>query len=102
MHGTLPNILKKSLKLRVVDSGDDEGTMAELYALEGPQYSLESYGVFFTASPKHADGIVVVGAVTKNMKAALQSAYNLTPNPKIVIACGDKAINGDKRFPEVV
>jgi Ni,Fe-hydrogenase III small subunit len=95
-------MLQKSLKLRVVDAGDDEGTMAELYALEGPQYSLESYGIFFTASPKHADGVVVVGAITKNMKAALQSAYDLTPHPKVVIACGDKAIHGDKRFPEVV
>lgn len=102
IQGSMPTILKKSLKLRVVDAGDDEGTMAELYALEGPQYNLESYGIFFTASPKHADGIMVVGAVTKNMKAAIQSAYDLIPNPKIVIACGDKAIYGDKRFPEVV
>jgi Ni,Fe-hydrogenase III small subunit len=97
-----PSILKRSLKLRVVDAGDDESTMAELYALEGPHYSLESYWIFFTASPKHADGIVVVGAVSQNMKNALLSAYSLTPNPKIVIACGDKAIHGDKRFPEVV
>jgi len=97
-----PNILKKSLKLRVVDAGDDESTMAELYALEGPNYSLEAYGISFTASPKHADWVMVVGAITHNMKSALKSAYDLTPNPKIIIACGDKAINWDKRFSEVV
>ena len=98
----MPKLLKRSLKLRVVDAGDDEGTMAELYALEGPQYSLESYGIFFTASPKHADGIVVVGAITHNMKAAVQAAYHVIPHPKIIIACGDKAIHGDPRFSEVV
>jgi len=97
----IPSVLKKSLKLRVVDAGDDEATMAELYALEGPQYSLESYGISFTASPKHADGIMVVGAVSKNMKAALMSAYDLTPRPKIVIACGDRALQGDTRFAEI-
>lgn len=97
----MPALMRKSLKLRVVDAGDDEGLMAELYALEGPQYSLESYGIFFTASPKHADGILVVGAITHNMKDAVKSAYDVIPNPKIIIACGDKAIHGDKRFQEV-
>ena len=92
------SILKKSLSLRVVDAGDDEGTMAELYALESPEYSTERAGIHIVASPKHADGLVIVGAITDNMKKAVLDAYEVIPEPKIVIACGDRAIHGDTRF----
>ena len=97
-----PKVLKKSLKLRCIDVGDDEGIMAELYSLEWPSYSLESYNISFTASPKHADWILVVGAVAKNMEKALKDAYEVVPEPKVIIACGDKAINWDCRFGETV
>jgi len=102
LENKAPKVLKKSLKLRCIDVGDDEGIMAELYSLEAPNYSLESYNISFTASPKHADWILVVGAVTQNMKQALIEAYNVVPEPKVIIACGDKAINWDKRFSDVV
>ena len=95
-----PKQLRKSLKLRCIDVGDDEGIMAELYSLEWPKYSLESYNISFTASPKHADWIFVVWAVTKNMQRALKDAYEVVPEPKVIIACWDKAINWDKRFED--
>ena len=94
----VPKELRKSLKLRCIDVGDDEGIMTELYSLEWPKFSLESYNISFTASPKHADGVFVVWAVTKNMEKALKDAYEVVPEPKVIIACGDKAINGDNRF----
>lgn len=97
-----PSLLRRSFKMRIVDAGDDEATMAELYALEWPHFSMESYGIFVTASPKHADAIMVVWAVTQNMMNALKSSYDLTPSPKVIIACWDRAIHGDPRFPEVV
>jgi Ni,Fe-hydrogenase III small subunit len=75
--------------------------MAELWSLESPNYSLESYNISFTASPKHADWIFVVWWVSKNMKQALIEAYAVVPEPKVVIACWDKAINWDSRFNEI-
>jgi len=97
-----PKYLRKSFKIRCIDVWDDEGIMAELYSLESPNYSLESYNISFTASPKHADWILVVWAITKNMKKALIDAYSVVPDPKVIIACGDKAINWDNRFSDVV
>jgi membrane-bound hydrogenase subunit mbhJ len=47
----------------------------------------------FAASPRHADTLVVSGPVTVNMERALQDGYKQTPDPKIVIALGDCAIN---------
>jgi Ni,Fe-hydrogenase III small subunit len=46
------------------------------------------------ASPRHADGLIVTGPVTQNMKLALEKTYAATPAPKIVIAVGACAISG--------
>ncbi len=100
LKNKVPKVLKKSLKLRCIDVGDNEEIMTELYSLEWPQFSLESYNISFTASPKHADWIFVVGAVTKNMQKALKDAYEVVPDPKVIIACGDKAIKWDNRFED--
>ena len=98
----VPKELKKSLKFRVVDGWDDEWTMVELYALEGPAYPLENYWISFWASPKHVDGHIIVGAITKNMKEPIRDAWSKIPLPKILVALWDKAINGDSRFQEIV
>ena len=52
------------------------------------------FGIKFTASPRHADGLLVTGPVTENMKEALLKAYEAVPEPKIVIAVGSCAISG--------
>lgn len=95
-----PQQLCKSLKLRVIDSWDDESTMAELYALEWPAYSVQSYGIDFVASPKHADWVVIVWSIPKNMQQAVLDAYKVIQEPKVVIALGDFAINWDPRFTD--
>jgi len=93
-----PSVFMNSLKLRVVDAWDDESTMTELYSLQWGTYSLDSYWIDFVASPKHADWIVIVWAITKNMLDPLLRTYAVVPEPKVVIALWDKAINWDPRF----
>jgi Ni,Fe-hydrogenase III small subunit len=46
------------------------------------------------ASPRHADGLLITGPVTENMKLALKKTYDAVPAPKIVIAVGACAIAG--------
>jgi len=36
--------------------------------------------------------VVIVGALAHNMLEATKNAVELTPNPKVIIALGDKAI----------
>jgi Ni,Fe-hydrogenase III small subunit len=52
------------------------------------------FGIEFTASPRHADGIVVTGPVTENMAEALQITYEAIPEPKLFILAGTDAISG--------
>ncbi len=83
-----------SIKLRHVDCGSCNACEVELSMCFSPSYDLERYGVSLTASPRHADGLLVTGIVTMNMKGPLMDAYNAVPSPKVVIAVGDCACDG--------
>ena len=66
-------------------------------------YDIGRFGIQLLASPRHADGIVVTGPVTQNMRLALQKTYQAIASPKIVICVGACAISGGpfKGHPEV-
>jgi len=84
----------RSLRLRSVVAGSCSGCEAELVALGNVVFDLGRFGVQFVASPRHADGIVVTGAVNTNMRFALEQTYEAVPPPKLVIAVGACAASG--------
>jgi Ni,Fe-hydrogenase III small subunit len=57
-------------------------------------WALSRFGIQFVASPRHADGLVVTGAISRNMEHALRETYEAVPRPRIVIAVGACAISG--------
>lgn len=87
-------LLGRSLRLRSVAAGSCGGCEAELTALGNVVFDMARFGVQFVASPRHADGIVVSGVVSENMRGALEKTYEAVPDPKIVIAVGACAISG--------
>ena len=84
----------KSLKLRQVSAGGCNGCEMELNACSNCNFDMGRFGIDFVASPRHADGIVITGPITKNMAYALEDCYKSTPDPKIVILAGACAISG--------
>ena len=84
----------RSLKLRQVSAGGCSGCEAELQALGNVVFDLARFGIQFVAAPRHADGIVVTGPVTRNMALALHKTYEAVPDPKIVVAVGSCALAG--------
>lgn len=84
---------RSSLTFRAVDTGSCNACEMEMNALTNPVYDIERFGIHIAASPRHADALVVTGPVTVNMEHALRDVYQHTPDPKIVIALGDCAIN---------
>lgn len=86
--------LGRSLSIREVDAGSCNGCELEIHALSNPYYDVERFGIWFVASPRHADVLLVTGPVTKNMREALERTYNATPDPKWVVAAGDCARDG--------
>jgi Ni,Fe-hydrogenase III small subunit len=84
----------RSLRLRSVAAGSCNGCEAELVALGNVVFDMARFGIQFVASPRHADGLVITGAVSTNMRDALYTTYEATPEPKLVIAVGACAISG--------
>ncbi|MFI5461380.1 MAG: 4Fe-4S dicluster domain-containing protein [Isosphaerales bacterium] len=93
----------RSLKLRQVSAGGDNSSEADLNVLGTIVFDIGRFGIQFVASPRHADGLVVTGPVTENMRLALLTAYEAVPAPKLVIAVGADAISGGifRDHPEV-
>ncbi len=84
----------RSLKLRQISAGGCNGCELELNALSNVNFDMGRFGIEFVASPRHADGIVITGPLTKNMANATQICYDAVPNPKIIILFGACAISG--------
>lgn len=87
-------IFSESLKLRQVSAGGDNSTEMELGATVNVNFDFVRYGIDFMASPRHSDGIVVTGPVSKNMAEPLDIAYRSVAQPKALIVAGSDAISG--------
>ncbi len=83
-----------SLKLRQISAGGCNGCEAELNALSNVNFDMGRFGIEFVASPRHADGIVITGPITKAMADAAFICYDAVPSPKIVILVGACAVSG--------
>ena len=90
----IKKIFGRSLKLRQVSAGGCGGCELELAACGNVNFDMGRFGIEFTASPRHADGIVITGPLTGNMEEALESTYRAIAVPKIVIVVGVCAISG--------
>ena len=103
LAGRMRSLFGRSLRLRSVSAGSCNGCEAELVALSNVVFDLGRFGVQFVASPRHADGLLVTGAINVNMREALMTTYEAVPEPKLVIAVGACAIAGGplRGSPEV-
>jgi Ni,Fe-hydrogenase III small subunit/NAD-dependent dihydropyrimidine dehydrogenase PreA subunit len=94
----------RSLKLRQVSAGGCNACEADVNVLGTVVFDLGRFGISFVASPRHADGLLVTGAVSQNMRLALEKTWAAVPAPKLVIAVGACAISGGpySDHPEVL
>jgi Ni,Fe-hydrogenase III small subunit/ferredoxin len=86
--------LRRSVHLRHVDTGSDGSEEWEILALLNPVYDIHRLGMFFTASPRHADILLATGPGAHGMAGPLRETYEAMPDPKLVIAVGTDAVGG--------
>jgi Ni,Fe-hydrogenase III small subunit len=86
--------LGRGLAILHVDAGSCGGCEIELRAVRSAVYDLERFGMRFVGSPRQADVLLVTGPVTRNLVDALEQAYAAMPEPKMVVAVGDCAVDG--------
>ncbi len=97
VRGELANrvkVLRRSVHLRHVDAGSDGSDEWEIAALTNPVYDVQRLGIYFTASPRHADVLLVTGVGSAGMTEPLRRTLEAMPSPKVVIAVGVEAISG--------
>jgi len=93
-RGHFKKLFGRSLQLRQVSAAGCNACEADLNVLATPFFDLARFGINFVASPRHADGIVVTGPISRNMKTALLQTYEATPQPRVVIAVGSCTLSG--------
>ena len=92
--GEVHQLFGRSLKLRHLDAGSCNGCESELAALLNPFLDVQRFGVDLVASPRHADGLLVTGPVSRHLEEAVRLTDEATPRPRLVIAVGDCACDG--------
>jgi len=90
----MQRLFGRSLRLRQVSAGGCNACEADVNVLNTLAWDLSRFGIQFVASPRHADGLLVTGPVTRNMCDALVKTYEAVGDPKIVIAAGTCAVSG--------
>jgi Ni,Fe-hydrogenase III small subunit/Pyruvate/2-oxoacid:ferredoxin oxidoreductase delta subunit len=90
----LRRLLGRSLRLRQISAGGCNGCEAEINALGNIVFDASRFGIDFVASPRHADGVLITGPITENMREATLRTYEAVAEPKLVIAAGACAISG--------
>src|SRR6476646_1081332 len=87
-------MFRRSVHIRHVDAGSDGSEEWEVLALLNPVYDVHRLGIFFTASPRHADVLLITGAGAHGMAGPLRRTYDGMPDPKLVVAVGTEACSG--------
>jgi ech hydrogenase subunit C len=85
---------KRSPWILHFDTGSCNGCDLEVWALLTPRYDIERFGGVDRANPKHVDIFLLTGPVTARCEDRLRNLYAQTPEPKLVVACGDCASTG--------
>lgn len=86
--------LRRSVHVRHVDCGSDGSEEWEVAALTNPVYDVQRLGIYFTASPRHADVLLVTGAGSTAMLGPLRRTFEAMPSPKVVVAVGTDSASG--------
>jgi Ni,Fe-hydrogenase III small subunit/Pyruvate/2-oxoacid:ferredoxin oxidoreductase delta subunit len=94
LDAKLKKLFGRSLRLRQVSAGGCNACEADTNVLGTIGWDLGRFGIQFVASPRHADGLLITGCVSRNMELALKKTYAAVAAPKLVIAVGACAIAG--------
>jgi Ni,Fe-hydrogenase III small subunit len=79
-----------------LDSGGCGACAQQIYALLAERYTAElrERGVSFARSPRHADIVLVTGALSTEAREPVRQLLAAVPQPRALIAVGNCAIDG--------
>ncbi len=99
-------LFKKSFHLYMIDVGNSNQLNFEFYALHTPRYNIHRFGIYFAASPRHADLLVVLGNPTPQMVKPLKETIRQMPEPfgiLLINGCDETGVDLENlKLPNVV
>ena len=87
-------VFPRSLWVYHCNTGACNGCDIEILNVLTPYYDIERFGMKLVASPRHADVMLVSGAVTRPTLSIVKKAYDAIPSPKLVFGIGSCAVGG--------
>jgi membrane-bound hydrogenase subunit mbhJ len=91
-------MFSKSIWVYHCNTGACNGCDIEILNILTPFYDVERFGIKLVGSPRHADAMLISGAVTRPTLPLVKRAYEAIPSPKLVFAIGSCATGGGAWF----
>ncbi|MHA1290821.1 MAG: NADH-quinone oxidoreductase subunit B family protein [Candidatus Thorarchaeota archaeon] len=91
--GKLDNF-KRSLWVFHASGGSCNGCDIEIVAALTPRYDVERFGIKLVGSPRHADVLLVTGAIPRDFADKLRRVYEQMSEPKAVVVVGNCGTSG--------
>ncbi len=88
-------LMKKSPWVLHYDGSSCNGCDIEVLACLTPLYDIERFGAINTGNPKHADILLLTGAINEQNLPVVRQLYEQMPSPKAVVAVGICATTGN-------
>jgi len=91
--GILDKAFFKSLWVFHLATGSCNNCDIEILDCLTPRYDIERFGMQITGSIKHADVLLVTGAVNRQCIPRIKRIYEQMPKPRLVVAIGECALS---------
>jgi len=91
--GMLDNAFLKSLWVFHLATGSCNNCDIEILDCLTPRHDIERLGMLLTGSIKHADVLLVTGAVNRQCIPRIKRIYEQMPQPRLVVAIGECALS---------
>lgn len=82
------NALTRSIWVYHLSTGSCNNCDIEILDCLTPRHDIERFGMVLVGSVRHADAILVTGAVNLKTIPRIKNVYEQAPKPCVVVACG--------------
>ena len=87
------NALTKSIWVFHVSAGSCNNCDIEILDCLTPRFDVERFGIQLVGSVRHADALLITGAMNKKSVPLMKKIYEQAPKPCVVVAVGQCALS---------
>jgi len=91
------NIIKKAFTKSIwvfhISNGSCNNCDIEILDCFTPRFDIERFGIQLVGSARHADALLITGAMNKKSIPRMKKVYAQVPKPCVVVACGICALS---------